>query len=117
MGIMKLTKRHLHFYWEKKGLPAWAERAELGALPVSVHELIPDPESRRDPSYAAHNLMSLIKSYMRQGKDIVQEFLRIADNPGTLINPNRRAALARKWAKRIQLERFSKMVKENHGTS
>lgn len=54
---------------------------------------------------AAHNLLVIVRSYAKRKKDLTAELQRIAAAPGCPINPEKRVAFARKWARRLAGER------------
>jgi hypothetical protein len=50
---------------------------------------------------AAYNLLSILRSYRRRKLDLASELNKLAANPECVINPEKRAAFARKWARRL----------------
>jgi hypothetical protein len=50
---------------------------------------------------ASSNLMAILSGYRRRGKDLHRELIKLAQHPECAINPEKRAAFARKWARRL----------------
>lgn len=102
---MKIKRVHYNFWVQKKAKVSWFDNSNI----VRIDQLIPDANPEIDSSYVAQNLISILKSYRRQKKNLLLELLRIYKNPGTIIKPEKRRAYALKWAKRIQEQREKKL--------
>lgn len=100
---MKITKTTLAWY-RQKTKPLWAKEIIEHEKFISIDEVINSQTGygkNIDKHYVSHNLMSLCKSYIRRG--VLLEMLReLQHNPGTLIEPQKRAAYAKKWADRLE---------------
>lgn len=108
---MKIKRAHYNFWVQKKAKVSWFDSSDI----VRIDQLIPDADPKTDQHFTAHNLIALLKSYRRQKKDLLVELLRIAKNPGTIIQPQKRSSYALKWAKRLELERFIDQVCSDNG--
>jgi hypothetical protein len=100
MGI-KITAKHYQFWCEHKTKVSWYKSPKY-RRPVSIHELIPFLDPIVNKYSVSSMLIHLLKSYRRQNKDLKQELLRIAKNPGTIIQPVRRSRYAQKWVNRLK---------------
>lgn len=100
---MRLTSTHLRYWQARKTVPSWAPLAALPRLPVpnaTVDECIRDHAGERVAHLDASNLLSILR-LVRKRESMVPTLQRIALDPGTSIRPERRAAFARKWLRRI----------------
>jgi hypothetical protein len=96
----------VQFFQSKQVLPAWARRF---ATKVSrpAHALIDDVVNAHAclrptaGEVAALNLLSIVRSWRNRGADLVQELETVAVHPQCAISPEKRAAFARRWAKRL----------------
>jgi hypothetical protein len=106
------TETDLRFY-ESKRVPQWAaplikargKRLPGAETPLAlIDDVVNAHAGERITSgeCAAHNLLSLARSYRRRGLDLEQRLSELAREPGCLINPEKRASFARKWARRMQ---------------
>jgi hypothetical protein len=103
------------FYLSKQKLPAWAQKvqaareAKLQRASWSVDaaegiEFIVNAHAGvrgSDGERAAHNLLAIVRGYRRRKVDLGAELRQLSTNPGCAINPEKRAAFARKWARRL----------------
>jgi hypothetical protein len=98
----------LEFFQSTQRVPAWANRIqakrEIGHF-ASIDNVISAHAGVRDTpgEMSAHNLLVLVRSFLRRNKDIVHELQKLANSPGCAINPEKRAAFARKWSNRLAL--------------
>lgn len=117
---MNLTGIHAEYWRQRKApIPGWAAgfmpraRVDIDAC-VNQHS---EPKPRRaDGVHACDNLLAIIRSHRKHiarthRGDSNAEFRvsalacyleGIAQQPGTVCNPEKRAAFARKWAARIR---------------
>ncbi len=100
----------LEFYQAKQRLPGWASK--LSQPKALSHWLEHD---RIDSVVNAHggvrltpgematgNLLAIIRSMRNRGRVLVTELYALSREPGCPIAPEKRASLARKWARRLQ---------------
>ena len=100
-------------FWQSKNLPGWVKRMKKPpAISGGIHACIASRSQKRRPDYEsdAGTLVAILKS-IRKREDVLPALERIAQNPGCLIRPERRAAYARKWAARIRLTRGGTVVR------
>jgi len=106
---MNVTKTTLDWYRQKVE-PRWAKRVLAKDRKISIHEVI-NSQSKADNakrlSLASDNLLNICRLYRKRG-EILSHLWDIAYTPGTIIDPERRAAFARKWARRIEKSRLQK---------
>lgn len=96
---MKITKDHLLFWQDKKCLlPTWYQDLIPKMHHVSIHTLINSQVSSEWDE--AHNTLAVLRMARKRGA-LVEVLARMAQCPGTVINPQRRAAHCKKWLKRI----------------
>jgi hypothetical protein len=108
------TETDLRFY-EAKHVPRWAaplikaraKRPGAELLPALIDDVVNAHGGERMTSgeCAVHNLLGIVRSYRRRGLDLEQRLSELAREPGCLINPEKRASFARKWARRMQEQR------------
>lgn len=102
------TQIDVDFYLSKQKLPAWAQKvqkiqeakfdaAEGIEFIVNAHAGVRGSDGER----AAHNLLAIVRGYRRRKVDLGAELCQLSTNPGCVINPEKRAAFARKWARRL----------------
>lgn len=113
---MKITQAHVDFYRRRKApasslvgkiapvTPKSWNRPDMGP---SIHTLINSQAPRQqqpDRHHDAGNVLAILHSVRkREGAKGVREWLRMmADKPGTVIRPERRAAYSEKWLARIE---------------
>lgn len=89
-------------FYQSKRTPAWAARIKAPAT-ASIDWCVDAHAGIRVTSgeCAANNLLAILSGYRKRGKNLEQELLALAQHPECAINPEKRAAFARKWAKRI----------------
>ena len=105
------TETDLKFY-ESKRVPQWAaplvaaraKRFGADTLPAVIDDVVNAHAGLRMTSgeCAVHNLLSIVRGDRRRGRSLEQRLAQLATEPGCLINPEKRAAFARKWARRMQ---------------
>lgn len=105
------TETDLRFY-ESKRVPQWAaplvraraKRYGAEELPALIDDVVNAHGGERMTSgqCAVHDLLTIVRSYRRRGLGLEQRLGQLAQEPGCLINPEKRAAFARKWARRMQ---------------
>ena len=108
------TRADLEFFQSRQRLPGWTSRIAVKsgdrahqATRVAQHAKIDDVVNAhagaRDTSgeVAAHNLLVIVQSYQRRKVDLAKELQKLAKDPGCAINPEKRAAFARKWSNRL----------------
>lgn len=118
-----MTKRNfpaqadVDFYRAMQKVPGWiltltAEREKkqnvLGWERHALIDIVVNAHSGQRPTSgecAAHNLLAIVRSWRRRGEDIRVSLLEVSQAPGCMINPEKRAAFARKWARRMQRSR------------
>lgn len=104
---MKVTKLHLKYWRERQPNPSWAKTIKITKWSkpheVSIHSLINQNTDIKniDKNYAASNLISLIKRYTNNPKELRQRLFELHMNPGTIMSPEKRAAYAKKWLTRL----------------
>jgi hypothetical protein len=97
------------FWQAKQAAPSWASRFTEKVVPdvdgcVNAHT----GAKVTSGELAAQNLLALLRGHRRRGGDVVQYLTQLSRVPGTSMNPEKRAAFAKKWAARMQ-----KSQKEN----
>lgn len=103
---MNITRTTLEWYRQKVE-PKWAKQVIDKERKVNIDAVINSQcgfGKDVDKNYVSHNLMNLCRHYRKRGV-LLEELWRVAHNPGTIIEPRKRAALAKKWAKRIEKQR------------
>lgn len=98
--------------FEAKRVPAWALAMRAGKKSAVTRH--PDARELIDfcvnshagirpaaGEMAAGNLLAIVSSWRRRGKDLAQELEVVSRHPECVQNPEKRAAFARKWAKRL----------------
>jgi hypothetical protein len=101
-------------FWTERRAPGWARALrEAGEArqrrlswyrpDASIHACVNAHAGLKHVSHeaTASALCSFIRGWRKRGEDVRAELARIADSPGTLINPQQRARFARQWVKRI----------------
>jgi hypothetical protein len=97
----------LQFFRSKQALPAWARPFAMRDKRSLGHALIDDVVNAHAcwrptaGEVAASNLLSIVRSWRNRGADLVQELEAVAVHPQCAISPEKRAAFARRWAKRL----------------
>jgi hypothetical protein len=104
------TRTDLEFF-QSKHLQNWTTRiATKSPSPLFTpvqHAIIDDVVNAHagirptSGECAAHNLLVLVRSHLRRRANLVEELQKLAVQPGCAINPEKRAAFARKWARRL----------------
>lgn len=102
---MRVTRTHLEF-WQARRLPSWAKLSRNPAPAPSIHACINAHAGLRgdeaDRSFAIQNTVTLLRVKQRSGREL-REYLRsLALQPGTTVRPEKRAACARKWLRRLE---------------
>jgi hypothetical protein len=106
------TRTDLAFYQSKQRLPAWTGRIAVKSPmrnPIE-HALIDDVINAHAGvngtagEMSAANLCSLVRSFRRRGADLTEELQKLVVQPGCVIHPEKRAAFARKWTRRLMAE-------------
>lgn len=96
----------LQFFQSKQDLPAWASPF-ANRVTRQSHALIDDVVNahaglrQTAGELAAGNLLSIVRSWCRRGADLVQGLSELAIHPQCAISPEKRAAFARRWARRL----------------
>ncbi len=101
---MRITSTHVAFWCQRSGLPRWATTITAKTDPrVTVDMLINSQVDRANDSTKIHasNLLGLLRSMRKRG-EMIEGLKRMAQDPGTVINPKRRAAYCKKWLRRIE---------------
>ena len=102
------SRTDLEFYTCKQRLPAWAVALRERQASLSAQSLIDECVNAHagaratNGEMAAWNLLSILQSMRQRGRDLSVELGRIAETPGCLIDPSKRAAFARKWQRRME---------------
>lgn len=113
--MMKITESHCQ-YWLQKKAPKFLRELK-GQFPVSVHQLIPQPEEPDWGFSSAATMVSLTKSVRERGvreknpEALTQWLAQVARYGGTVHRPKTREAFARKWLMRILRQRNQKTCK------
>lgn len=98
---MKITKAHLEFWASKKAPKVLL--AHRGHVP-SIHDLINSqvevPRKQRDCENAVSNLLAILALKRKRGV-MLEGLYEMARQPGTLSNPELRAAYCRRWLRKI----------------
>jgi len=104
---MILTTSHLHYFQSRRPLPAWAKPLTQRLQPaVSIHECVNKHAGQGRPTsadMAKSNTNNLIRSYMKRG-ELLPNLKRIAIHPGTVIDPELRAAYATRLLRKLGVE-------------
>jgi hypothetical protein len=101
---MRITRTTLAWFRQKTE-PSWASELVAEENKISIDDVInsqSDYGKEVDRHFVAHNLMSLLRGYRRRGKDPLILLDRLASDPGTIIQPDKRSALAKKWASKLR---------------
>lgn len=113
---MNITRVHLEFYRSRKPLPKWAQKFNSYNLVTVDHVINANAGVKffTDGERSAYNLFLsiLIKSYRRREPTLVRILNDISISPGTVIHPEKRAAYALKWLKRIARNAGGRKYKE-----
>lgn len=105
------TLTDVEFYRSRQEPPAWVVRLmqdpkhKWAKAEVSLIDLVVDSHAgvrSTAGEIAASNLLAILRSYRRRGVDLRKSLLKIARMPECAINPEKRAAFARKWAARLE---------------
>ena len=105
---MKLSRLHLLFWENQQARPGWTTTLKHGhgQHSVSIHALINEQGGVKvtDGERAAQSMVALVRSVRkREGLSGLLVFLdRVSVDPGTVITPAKRSALARRWIKRLR---------------
>ena len=91
----------LHFYNSKK-TPAWAKKIQSNVISsiddcVNAHAGI----TSKSNEVAYHNVMVFIKGWQRRNEDVLDHLEQIAMHPECAINPEKRAAFAKRLIRRL----------------
>lgn len=98
---MTITQTHLDFWQSKQPRPSWAAGLRRGPEMVSrIDSCINAHAGIRTTETTTANLMVLCRPHHADGT-LVDFLERLSVNPGTSVNPRKRAALAKKWRRRL----------------
>lgn len=108
---MAINKTHTGFpcsadlaFYHACRTPRWARDIKTSLIADIDHVVNAHAGARTTSGQcASNNLMAILAGYQRRGKDLSRELVKIAQHPECAINPEKRAAFARKWAARIGL--------------
>jgi hypothetical protein len=104
---MQITHAHVEFWQSKQPVPNWVKKQnqKYKVYKGDIHGCINAHAGVKNTIYLdTLNLIVCIKIQRKHTKGSLIPYLEeIAENPGTLIRPEKRAALARKWANKIRL--------------
>lgn len=103
------TRTDLEFYRSKQPVPAWVQKIDPQpkmpfSEPTALIDVVIAAHARIRPSsgeMAADNLLAIVRSWRRRGLNLAAKLQVISKNPECAINPEKRAAFARKWALRL----------------
>jgi len=109
---MRLGHIHVEFWESKQRYPEWAKQVP-GRHPGNKQSKYRTTRSLIDEcvnwnggdklyTHATTSLILLLKSVRRRGGDLGQYLDQMVSDPGTLIEPDRRRAYARRWATRLR---------------
>jgi hypothetical protein len=107
------TRTDLEFFQSRQRPPSWTSRIPVKTgdrafqndrLRTIIDDVVNAHAGVRPTSgeVAVHNLIVLVRSYQRRGVNLVEELEKLAVQPSCAINPEKRAAFARKWARRME---------------
>lgn len=112
---MRLTAVHVEFWQSFQPVPAWVRgvqgaqakaRGRIGAAdPPAIDAVVNANAGLRrmtDGELSTQNALNLLRGVRRREPSLLPYLDRVAANPGTVIKPEHRAALFRKWARRIR---------------
>ncbi len=91
-------------FYESKRTPRWAlPLVKPSALGSSIDSCVNAHGGFRYTSgeLAAHNLLAIVRGKIRRDEDIRKFLVMMSHFPECAINPQKRAAFARKWANRL----------------
>jgi hypothetical protein len=108
---MIIKQVHIDFWNAKHAQPSWMQtyyqknrklQPKLGV--PNIHGCINAHAGINNSCFNhVHNMIIFLKGERRRGAASLMPMLqRLADDPGTIINPEKRSAFARKWLKRLQ---------------
>jgi hypothetical protein len=104
------TLTDVEFYRSRQELPTWAAaltqapKMKWARAEVSLIDLVVNSHAGVRPTsgeIAVGNLLSILRGYRRRGEPLATNLFTICRAPGCAINPEKRAAFALKWARRI----------------
>lgn len=112
---IRLTDVHEQF-WAARHRPLWSshiKRSERRKAGPSVHECVNAHANisalAQDRGFAVHNLLGILRMARKRGQHEVRaHLLCMVIDPGTVIEPERRTAFARKWLRRMSRPRVGK---------
>ncbi len=101
----------LNFYQSKR-MPAWSKKIKKTAhaidyssdhidIVVNSHATVKKNHERLSGECAVHNMMVFVKGWVRRGECVEDRLRELVVNPGCLINPEKRSAIAKRWLKRL----------------
>ena len=105
---MNITKTHLDF-WLEKNKPKWTKRMKKPFYPsfmpsinlidavVNANASLKSAKNEAD----IHNTLWLARSAQKRG-ELRLMLAKLSVEPGTIINPQKRAALCKKWLKKLE---------------
>jgi hypothetical protein len=101
------THADLRFWQARQALPDWARtlREKVTSPSHETIDYVVNEHAKSRPTAgecAASNLLHIVRSMRRRKLDLVQELRRMALQPACAINPEKRAAFARKWADKLE---------------
>lgn len=96
-------------FWQSKTEPQWVSRIKKKPWPVRDTSVLIDQcvnshgqvKHSSAGQVAAHNLMVFIKGWSRRGEDVEAQLLELSIHPECMISPEKRAAFAKKWLRRL----------------
>lgn len=100
------TQSDLNFYQSKR-LPSWAKKIkkpnsiDYGNDHIDI--CINSHAGLRTTSGECeiHNMMAFVKGWERRGVNVEARLEELAVNPGCMINPEKRKAIAKRWLRRL----------------
>jgi hypothetical protein len=113
--MKKLTALHLE-YWRQRRCPTpeWAAGIAAKERIIRIDELINSHLSISEQRFDALSLLSILVSVRRRKASLSEMLARLAEAPGCLINPKRRASYSRKWLKRLKRSPHAQNRVESH---
>jgi len=110
---MKITQQHIDFWVYYRAPKFIKEMLSNKVTPFkkdtkpNINSLIPHGNygmPTKENDCAVHNTVELVR-IARKRNDLVDYLMQICQNPGTVIGPEKRSAMAYKWLKMIELRK------------
>ncbi len=100
---MNITRVTLQWYRQRlqpKWASAFCKKEQKVSIDAVINSQAGDFDKARDKDFVAHNLISICR--MARKRRCLYKYLReVQNDAGTVVRPDQRSALARKWADRL----------------